>query len=142
MMPSVLINTVLLINTALINTVFSPSMLLLARRRSQIDGGKLAFYLAITVGLILAVCAASYFGTRMRNNWRYKSPLALFLGLCQAHKLDVGSKKLLRQIAQQHKLDQPAQVFTDPQWIDKACVSGALRSQSMKLGILRERLFG
>ncbi len=137
MMPSALIYT------ALISTVSSPPMLLLARtRRPQIDGGQLAIYLAITVGLIVAVCVIFYFGTRMRNNWRFKSPLALFLGLCQAHKLDVGSKKLLRQVAQQHKLDQPARVFTDPQWIDKASLSGALRSQSMKLGILRERLFG
>ncbi len=136
MMPSVLVNT------ALMNTVLSPPMLLLARRRPKIDTGELAVYLAITVGLIVAVCAISYFGTRLRHNWRYKSPLALFLGLCRTHKLDVGSKKLLRQVAQHHKLAQPARVFTEPQWIDKASLSGTLRSQSMKLGILRERLFG
>ncbi len=136
MMPSVLVNS------ALMNTVLSPPMLLLARRRSQINTGQLAVYMGITVGLIVAVCVISYFGTRLRHNWRYKSPLALFLGLCQAHKLDVGSKKLLRQVAQHHKLTHPARVFTEPQWIDKASLAGTMRSQSMKLGILRERLFG
>jgi len=40
-------------------------------------------------------------------------PGKLFRELCRAHELDRGSCRLLRQLAEQHNLEQPALVFVD-----------------------------
>lgn len=92
----------------------------------------------VGLGLIRGV---AYVVDRLVRRWR-NSHSWLFCSLCRLHRLERGSRRLLRQVAQHYRLAQPGRLFTEPQWLDPARLTGALRSRSAEVESLARRLFG
>jgi hypothetical protein len=113
-----------------------------AGRMRGADSGTILVWLMIAAAGIAAACLALYFACRLFHRWRRSSPGALFRGLCRTHGLDRQARRLLRQIARQHGLRQPARLFTEPAWLDPASVRGTARSKAAEAARLRQRLFG
>jgi len=113
-----------------------------AGRNRAIGTGEVVVYLLIAGVVIAAVCALLYLVNRMQHRKRYNSHSTLFAGLCRVHGLGRGDRALLKQVASQHQLAQPARVFTEPKWLDPAGLRGSLSRQASKVENLRKRLFG
>ena len=109
--------------------------------RSRTSTTETLVYLAIAAGLITVVGLAVYGVNRLTHYRRYKSPTALFQGLCQTHGLDRGSRQLLKQVTRHHQLGQPARVFTEPTLLDPARLKQAFGSRLKEVTALRKRLF-
>jgi len=71
-----------------------------------------------------------------------KSPRALFLALCRVHALDRPSRRLLKLLAAQYRLQQPAQIFLEPDCFNTSDLSPALRAYATALVALQRKLFG
>ncbi len=112
------------------------------RHRGGADAGQAIAYLMIAAVVIAGVCLAIYFGSRILNRRRHYSHGALFSGLCQIHGLDRTARGLLRQLARSRQIPHPAQVFTEPKWLDPGGLPAAMRPQARKVAALRNRLFG
>jgi len=95
--------------------------------------------LAIVLGLAL-IGGLLHLANRVVHRWRNSHP-GLFYDLCRLHGLNAGSRRLLRHVAQHHRLAQPARLFTEPQWLDPARLGGPLRLRSAEVSALRSRLF-
>jgi len=130
-----------LTSTLLVEQVLFGARRLGRSRHSSVDTGEALFYLLIAAGVIAAVCAAVYIGSRILHKRRFNSHASLFSSLCQTHRLSHSERALLKSVASQHRLSQPARVFTEPQWLDPTNLSGALSRQAAQLSDLRNRLF-
>ena len=118
------------------------SLLLAARRVSGPEaGGPLAVSLAVALIAIAAVCGGLYVAHRWWDRYRHQSHAALFRGLCDAQGLDAPTRRLLAQVGRHHRLGQLARLFTEPQWLDPARLSGPLKARAQELSVLRARLF-
>ena len=111
------------------------------RRRSTVDTGQMFVWLLVAGGVIGAVCLGIYVASRAAHRRRHNSHASLFGGLCQTHQLNHGARNLLKKVAHQHGLSQPARVFTEPEWLDPAGLRGSLRSHAEEVAALRNRLF-
>ena len=114
----------------------------LPRRTSGPDGELVFLWLAVAAVLIAAVCGVCYLVNRMVHCRRHYSHAALFGQLCRLHGLDAGSRRLLKRLAGQHNLPQPAKLFVDPRWLDSAAAGGTPPNRRAELTALRHRLFG
>ncbi len=103
-------------------------------------GTLLLWLLVPTVG-IAVVCVVVHFATRWLHQWQYHSHTSLFLDLCQVHGLDFKTRWLLRQITRHHHLKYPGRIFTEPKWLDPACLPPTLRTRVAEIRSLRARLF-
>ena len=112
-----------------------------SRRAGRVDAGQALMLLAIAGGMIAVVCLAIRFGSRLQRQRRLSSHGSLFRGLCRTHGLDHRARGLLKQVARQHKLAQPARLFTEPKWLEPGSLPGALRERAAELAKLRNRLF-
>ena len=111
------------------------------RHYSSGDAGPLLVWLLLAAVIIAAICGAIYAATRVAHYRRYRSPAALFSGLCGVHGLSSGSRRLLKQLARAHKLSDPARVFTEPAYLDPKRLPASLRPQAAVFAGLRNRLF-
>lgn len=68
-------------------------------------------------------------------------PQKLFRELSRAHGLDRSSQRLLRQLAADFGLEQPAEVFVTPSIFQTDQLPEQLHSDAVQLQKLRERLF-
>lgn len=93
--------------------------------------------MALAVATITTVCALSYATHRLVQRRRGNSHSLLFAELCRIHGLDRASRRLLKWVARQRRLTQPARLFVDPQWLDPARVG----SRRAELAAMRARLF-
>ena len=112
------------------------------RSYSGVDAGAMLVWLLLAAVVIAAVCGAIYLATRCANYWRYRSPAALFLGLCGVHGLGSGDRRLLKQLARAHKLSDPARLFIEPAYLAPNRLPGSLRARTAAVATLRNRLFG
>lgn len=112
-----------------------------SRRANRLDTGQAVVWLVVAVGIIAGVCLAIRLGSRLLHQRRFNSHASLFRGLCQAHDLDAGDRRLLKQVARHHRLAQPARLFTEPKWLDPAGLRGGLRGRAAQVAALRSRLF-
>lgn len=70
----------------------------------------------LTVGILAPAVGVGYLLYRKYcgSENEFYAPNKLFSGLCRAHRLDRGDRRLLLRIAAEMKLDQPAMLFTNP----------------------------
>lgn len=71
----------------------------------------------------------------------FNHPRKLFRELCRLHGLDAIEQRLLKKVAAQHHLAQPAMLFVQADLFDSAVLASALAPQSQRLLALRDRLF-
>jgi hypothetical protein len=124
------------------------SFLLLAQLRAkQPKPGDWAFGWG-TVGTIATVSALLVLVIwlitvliRYRAQRTCHSPWQLFHGLCAAHGLNHGERSLVRQLARDLELDQPAVLFVEPAWWDHDRLPAGLTRQFTVIDKLRKRLF-
>jgi hypothetical protein len=93
------------------------------------------------VALAIIVCMwffSTYFSAHRDRNRH--SPWQLFADLCNAHKLSRHDRHLLRRLAGQHRLDQPAMLFIEPSWFSAEKLGPAWGHRD-ELEKLRQRLF-
>lgn len=99
--------------------------------------------LLLAVVFVLAVAGvaawSSYLERRARS--RRNSPWRLFWELCQAHCLPWRDRWTLWQVSRHQRLADPARVFLEPQRLEPANLSPALRRRSAQVASLRARLF-
>ena len=127
-----------------ISTVFTEAILFGARgigRRRGADTSETLAYMLVAAVVITVVCLALYGASKVRHKMRFNSHPSLFRDLCHAHSLDRGACQLLKQVAAHHKLPHPAQLFTEPQWLDPEGLKGPLRRHAVEAASLRNRLF-
>lgn len=114
--------------------------------RFQRDRGGIALDRMLIGLLVIGVIVLSVWLFAMYYNWREnnnkRSPSGLFRQLCQAHKLDFRSSRLLRKLATWHKLTHPARLFLEPERFDAAKLSPVLKQQQATLERLRNHIFG
>lgn len=111
------------------------------RPQSQIGTGELALWLLIVAGGIGGVCAIIYLFTRLAHRRRYNSHASVFNGLCRAHDLDSGSRRLLKQLARHYRISQSARLFVEPKWLDPTALRGSWQARALDVATLRNRLF-
>jgi hypothetical protein len=98
-------------------------------------------WVAVAVGAVALVGTLAHFGLRKFSRHCQHSHSALFQGLCDAHALDRNSRRLLAQVVRFHGLAQPARLFTEPEWLDPAALSGSFSAKTEELTALRNQLF-
>jgi hypothetical protein len=111
------------------------------RSSSGADAGEMLFWLSIASGTIVVVCLAIYVATRAHDRWHHNCQTSLFLGLCRVHRLNPQTRRLLRRIANYHRLHRPADLFLEPRWLDPARLGGPLRTRHAEIAAVRQRLF-
>lgn len=109
-------------------------------RHGQFDWASLGWPLLA----VAAVGVALWMFTRYRHggNGRrsYNSPRELFRSLCRAHDLDRGQRRLLRKLATQLKLPEPAAIFLRPEHLTEAGPK-LMPTRVEAITALRQRLF-
>jgi hypothetical protein len=78
---------------------------------------------------------------RFQERRKFESPWALFAELCQAHECSRQEVALLRAVARQHRLEQPAQLFLRPELYWPPHVPSQLAGQQRELVQLHARIF-
>ncbi len=96
--------------------------------------------LILVVISVLVWLAARAFDWILRKR-RHPSPRRLLWSLSRAHRLRWSQWWLLRQIAKQQKLEDPARLFLEPEWLDPATLGLEFATQRMQIQVLRARLF-
>lgn len=112
-----------------------------SRRGYTVDVGPMIVWLMIAAGVIAAICLAVFFASRAAHLRRCNNHGSLFTGLCRLYGLDGGSRRLLRQLAAQHNLAQPARLFTEPRWFNPAALPPLLVPHMADVASLYQRLF-
>jgi hypothetical protein len=99
-----------------------------------------AWGIAVVVAAIVALVVVQL---RMRNDMEQHcdNPWKLFRELCQVHRLDRASQRLLAQLAKARRLPQPAQIFLTPSAFEPADLPPGLREKADQLLRLRGLLF-
>jgi hypothetical protein len=92
------------------------------------------------IGAVVLVFGLLHLVNRMTHRWHNSHP-GLFSSLCRLHQLDRNARRLLRQVAQHHRLAQPGRLFIEPQWLDPLRLGPSLRARSPEIIALRGRLF-
>jgi hypothetical protein len=113
----------------------------LFRRTGGPGGETVLLWLAAAAAVIAALSSLCYFANWLVQRRRHYSHARLFAQLCRLHGLDRSRGRLLRRLAGQYRLSQPARLFVDPRWLDGAAMA-ALPGRRAELIPLRERLFG
>jgi len=116
----------------------------LGRRFRRGGGGIECMELVLPIALIACVVGIAWLVSRylkLREERNADSPQALFAELCQAHGLDRPNQKLLRALANAHRLPSPAQLFVEPERFDVECLGRAFGSRKTRIAALRSSLF-
>jgi hypothetical protein len=95
------------------------------------------------IGVVVVVAVSSWLALRWLKYERKNrhSPWRLFRELCAAHQLNAGERSLLRRLAVDRQLPQPATLFVEPSLWDCHELGSEWRQQADRLRSLRERLF-
>jgi hypothetical protein len=99
-------------------------------------------WVAVGAGLAAVLLAAGYLAARLARRHGSHSHAALFRQLCRIHHLDRASRALLRRVAAQYRIAQPARLFVDPRWLDSAARSATPPGSREHLSAIQSRLFG
>lgn len=110
-------------------------------KRATFEPTDLIPWVAVLVGLFIALVLLSRWLSRRDRSQHFNSPRALFGALCQLHDLDRVARKLLRELAAHHKLAQPARLFLEPDRFEPNQLSPSLLARQPALEAVRARLF-
>ncbi len=110
-------------------------------RETRLESGYLLTGLAILLAILMAVWLLSRILDRFDGRRPVDSSRMLFLSLCKAHGLRWSEWWLLFRLTKEQKLDEPARVFLEPEWLEPANWPVVLQSRSKQLEELRGRLF-
>jgi hypothetical protein len=110
-------------------------------RQTRLESGYLLTGLLILLSILLAIWLLSRLLERFDGRRPVDSSTMLFLSLCKAHRLRWPEWWLLFRVAGEQKLNDPARLFLEPEWLDPANLPAGLRPRSARLEGLRRRLF-
>lgn len=79
---------------------------------------------------------------RLREDRNRHSPRLLLKELTRAHRLSGRSVRLLKQVANEAKLENPLRLFIESKWLELARTKRAFRGREKELTRLRTQLFG
>lgn len=113
----------------------------LHHRQNEFDGNGLATALMIFCLFFVCVWGVARMFVKSENGPASKGPQALFRELCRAHGLTLRDWWLLRRLARQHLLHEPAALFLDPRPFEAAISDDAWRKTAPRLRELRGKLF-
>lgn len=113
----------------------------LHHKPNEFDSSGLAT--ALMMLCLFFVCAWGFARVFVKpeNRSAGKGPQGLFRELCRAHGLTFRDWWLLRRLARQHLLSEPALLFLDPRPFEAAVAGDAWRKTAPRLRELRSRLF-
>jgi integral membrane sensor domain MASE1 len=97
--------------------------------------------IAIGCGLAMAVAGALVARWRAWNDRQRHTPRRLLNELFAAHQLRRPQRRLIRQLAQELKLDHPALLFLEPSLWEAARAAEFGRKHTRELAILERQLF-
>ena len=106
--------------------------------------GVSATEVVVFCALVVLLCIVLWRVARMvamRDGRSYFSTKRLFKQLCQQHDLDWPSCQLLRRLARARRLENPAQLFLEPDWFDAVEIPVPLRPFRPQLEQIKQRLF-
>jgi len=111
------------------------------RSGESIFGAYHAFLLlGVIVGCIATVWAINrWLAWRKRNG--FHSATALFSELSSTHGLNMRSRMLLKQLAKEQSLANPAQLFLEPERFDVTKLAKGVSIKPARLEELRDRIF-
>jgi len=111
-------------------------------RGPQTEVGPMLLWLGLAGLAIGALSTTAYYLHRAALQRRLNSHPGLFDALCTLHGLDRGQKTLLRQLVRTRNPVYPAQVFTEPQWLESERLPAGLRAKKADLDKMHKMLFG
>jgi hypothetical protein len=97
----------------------------------------------VLIGVVLAGAIAWWLALRWIRYERKNrhSPWRLFRELCAVHRLNLGERSLLKRLAVDRQLPQPATLFVEPSLWDCHELGHEWQQHADRLRGLRERLF-
>lgn len=113
----------------------------LHHKQNEFDGSGLATALMIFCLFFVCVWGVARIFVKPENRPADKGPRALFHELCRSHGLTWRDWWLLRRLARQHVLSEPAALFLDPRPFDAAIANGGWQKTAPRLRELRLKLF-
>jgi hypothetical protein len=93
------------------------------------------------VGLLMAKWILDWWTGRSQARVTRRSLKLLFLGLCRAHGLAWGDRRLLWRLARFQKLDSPGRLFLEPERFDPTLLDPSAPNCLARYQSLRGRLF-
>ena len=94
----------------------------------------------VTLAIIVCLWAMTTYFSAQRERINH-SPWRLFSDLCSAHKLSRRERQVLKRLASQHRLDQPAILFVEPSWFSAEKLGANWVRRGEEVDRLRQRLF-
>jgi hypothetical protein len=95
---------------------------------------------------IVAVCLAMLLFDRLAKRGQharvYDSPSDLFRELCRIHRFSRGGRRLLRRLAADWGLTDPAILFVEPEFFNTKKLSPELQDERDRIEQIRHQLFG
>jgi hypothetical protein len=92
-------------------------------------------------GLLVAVWVWGWWTGRSQGPLTRSSPKRLFHGLCRAHGLARGDRRLLWRLARFQGLDSPGRLFLEPERFDPAVLDPRVPDCQSRYQAIRGRLF-
>lgn len=105
------------------------------------ETGSYVVIASLLIGLAVALWLLARAAGRGQRRLARNSPRHLFVSLCRAHGLKRADRKLLRRLARQCQLQDPARLFVEPDWFVQAASSLAWQQGAERLEAVRRRLF-
>jgi hypothetical protein len=117
----------------------------LSRTFRSTEPGVGVFEVALLVAGVLVIAVGFGAVTRvrefLRGNSRWNAPLAVFVGLCRAHRLSWRETFLLWRLAQWHGLDAPGRIFLEPERFNPEGLGPSLSADAEVLKRLKSQIF-
>ena len=110
-------------------------------KREHFDALDLLLWILLAVGFFVIVGLLSWLLARSDKHQLFNSPRRLFRTLCRSHRLDRPARSLLAQIARIEGIDQPAQLFLEPEYFYRERFHPALEGKRAAIEALAARLF-
>lgn len=111
-------------------------------RRGRGDSTEILGALLALAAVSVAVWALARLVERFCRKRLRPSPYRLLWSLSRAHRLRWSQWWLLRRIARQLNLEDPARLFLEPEWLDANKLGAEFAPRSREIQVLRARLFG
>ncbi|HVW36808.1 MAG TPA: hypothetical protein VHB99_05870 [Pirellulales bacterium] len=109
---------------------------------AELDLGTMLSCLLVAAAFFIAIGLLSRWAAPKERSGSYRSPRALFRGLCRAHGLDAAQRRLLLRLARSRQMPQPAGLFLQPECFAASTLSPELQGQNEALQSLCATIFG
>ncbi len=113
--------------------------------RFRSGGTKISATQAVVLFVVVAIVSVVLWRVArvvaLRDGRSYFSSKKLFKELCRLHDLDWSHSRLLWKLAQARRIDQPARLFLESDWLDATELPASMRPFRAELGEIHGRLF-